>query len=87
VINEIFLTRSANIISLFSLMSNVTAGLFGTFDRVSGRRQITDFNDNVVREILLMEPPLWACWAALFLFCAVCLAILHWKIKAYEVVR
>lgn len=87
IVNLIFQTRWANIISLFALMANITAGLFGTFDRVSGRIQISDFDDNVVREVLLMEPPLWACWAALFLFCAVCLAILHWKVKAYEVVR
>jgi ABC-2 type transport system permease protein len=87
IVNLIFQTRWANIISLFGLMGNVTAGLFGTFDRVSGRIQISDFNDNVIREVLLLEPPLWACWAALFIFCAVCLAILHWKVKAYEVVR
>lgn len=87
IVNLIFQTRWANIISLFALMNNVTAGLFGTFDRVSGRIQISDFDDNVVREVLLMEPPLWVCWAALFIFCAVCLAILHWKVKAYEVVR
>ena len=87
VVNFIFQTHWANIISLFALMANVTAGLFGTFDRVGGRFQVTDFNDNVVREVLLLEPPLWACWAALFLFSAACLAILHWKIKAYEVVR
>jgi ABC-2 type transport system permease protein len=86
IVNLIFQTRWANIISLFALMGNVTAGLFGTFDRVSGRMQITDFNDNVVREVLLLEPPLWVCWAVLFLFSAVCLAILHWKVKAYEVV-
>ena len=86
IVNLIFQTRWANIISLFALMNNITAGLFGTFDRVGGRIQITDINDNV-REVLLMEPPLWASWAALFLFCAVCLAILHWKVKAYEVVR
>lgn len=86
VVNFIFQTRWANIISLFGLMNNITAGLFGTFDRVAGRIQITDFNDNVT-EVLLLEPPLWVCWAALFVFCAVCLAILHWKVKAYEVVR
>ena len=86
IINTLFLTRWADIISLFWLMYNVTSGLFGTFDRVAGRIQITDFNDNV-REVLLMEPPLWCSWAALFIFCAVCLAILHWKVKAYEVVR
>jgi ABC-2 type transport system permease protein len=87
IVNLIFQTRWANIISLFALMANVTAGLFGTFDRVSGRLQITDFNDNVVREVLLLEPPLWVCWAVLFIFSAICLAILHWKVKAYEVVR
>jgi ABC-type transport system involved in multi-copper enzyme maturation permease subunit len=87
IVNLIFQTRWANIISLFALMGNVTAGLFGTFDRVGGRLQITDFDDNVVREVLLLEPPLWCSWAALFIFCAICLAILHWKVKAYEVVR
>lgn len=87
IVNFIFMTRYANVISLFALMGNITAGLFGTFDRVAGRVQITDFNDNIVREVVLMEPPLWLCWAALFVFSAVCLAILHWKVKAYEVVR
>lgn len=86
IVNLIFQTRWANIISLFALMYNITGGLFGTFDRVSGRILITDYNDNV-REVLLMEPPLWCSWAALFIFCAICLAILHWKVKAYEVVR
>lgn len=87
IVNVLFQTRWANIISLSGLMYNITAGLFGTFDRVSGRIQISDFDDNVVREVLLLEPPLWCSWAALFIFCAVCLAILHWKVKAYEVVR
>lgn len=86
-INLVFLTRWGHIVSLGGLMNNVTAGLFGTFDRVSGRMQITDWDDNVVREILLVEPPLWACWTMLFIICAVCLALLHWKVKAYEVVR
>jgi ABC-2 type transport system permease protein len=86
-INVVFLTRWGNIVSLGGLMKNVTAGLFGTFDRVSGRIQVTDWDENVVREILLIEPPLWACWLMLFLICAVCLAVLHWKVKAYEVVR
>ena len=87
IVNFIFQTRWASIISLYGLMRNITAGLFGTFDRVAGRLQVTDFNDNVVREIVLIEPPLWVAWAGLFVFCAVCLAILHWKVKAYEAVR
>ena len=86
-INLVFLTHWGNIVSIGALMNNVTAGLFGTFDRVAGRVQITDWNDNIVREVLIVEPPLWACWAALFIISAVCLAVLHWKVKAYEVVR
>jgi ABC-2 type transport system permease protein len=87
IVNVLFQTRWANVISLSALMWNITAGLFGTFDRVTGTIQIGDFEGNVVREIQLLEPPLWVCWAALFIFSAVCLAILHWKVKAYEVVR
>ena len=86
-INVVFQTRWGNIVSLSALMRNVTKGLFGTFDRVSGTIRITDFDDNVIREVLLVEPPLWIAWAALFIVCAVCLAVLHWKVKAYEVVR
>ncbi len=86
-INLVFMTRWGHIVSLGGLMANVTAGLFGTFDRVSGRIQITDWDDNIVREVLLIEPPLWASWTVLFIICAVCLAVLHWKVKAYEVVR
>ena len=85
--NLVFQTRWGHIFSLGALMNNVTAGLFGTFDRVSGRLQITDFDDTVIREILLIEPPLWCSWMALFAVCAVCLALLAWKVKAYEVVR
>jgi len=87
IVNLLFQTRWANIISLSALMWNITAGLFGTFDRVAGTIQIGDFEGNVIREIQLLEPPLWVCWGALFVFCAICLAILHWKVKAYEVVR
>jgi hypothetical protein len=86
-INLVFQTHWGNIISLGALMKNVTAGLFGTFDRVSGTIEITDFNETVVRQIQILEPPLWCSWAMLFLICAVCLAVLSWRVKAYEVVR
>ena len=86
-INVVFLTRGGHIISLGALMKNVTAGLFGTFERVADTIRITDFSDNVVREVQLIEPPLWCSWAVLFVICAVCLAVLSWKVKAYEVVR
>jgi ABC-2 type transport system permease protein len=86
-LNLLFQTHWGHIVSLAALMKNVTAGLFGTFERVAGVVQITDFNDEVVREVTVLEPPLWACWAALFVVCAICLALLSWKVKAYEVVR
>ena len=86
-INQVFLTRWGHIVSLGGLINNVTAGLFGTFQRVYERRQVIDWETNAVREILVSEPPLWASWTVLFVICALCLAVLHWKVKAYEVVR
>ena len=86
-INVVFLTHWGHIISLGGLMRNVTAGLFGTFERVAGTVTVGGFDDNVVREIAVLEPPLWCSWAVLFVICAVCLALLSWRVKAYEVVR
>jgi ABC-2 type transport system permease protein len=85
-VNEVFRTRWGNIISLGALIKNVTAGLFGTFDRLWDIQRIRDFDGSII-EIQLVEPPLWASWLVLFLICAVCLALLSWKVKAYEVVR
>jgi ABC-type transport system involved in multi-copper enzyme maturation permease subunit len=84
VINNLFLTRWGNIISLGALMKNVTAGLFGTFVLASGH--FTEWDGRVGREIIVNEPPLWASWFALFVICAICLALLSRKVKAYEVV-
>jgi len=84
-INILFQTKLGDLVSLFALMGHVTSGLFGTYDRVAGRLTVEDFD--VVREIIITNPPLWACWTALFLFCAACLALLSWKVKAYEVVK
>jgi len=83
-INVVFLTHWGHIISLAALMRNVSAGLFGTFDRVA---ETVVVDDHILREIAVLEPPLWCSWAALFLICAVCLALLSWRVKAYEVVR
>jgi ABC-2 type transport system permease protein len=85
VINNLFMTRWGNIISLGALIKNVTSGLFGTFVRNTGH--VIGFDGRVAREIMLTEPPLWASWFVLFLICAACLALLSWKVKAYEVVR
>jgi len=87
IFNFIFLTRIGNLFSLVTLMTNITQGLFGTFDRVAGRVVIGAFDDGPGREILLIEPPLWSSWAMLFVICAICLVILNWKVKAYEVVK
>ena len=86
-INEVFNTRIGNLISLSALIRNVTSGLFGTFDQLTEVRRISDFDGTVLREIVLNQPPLWASWTMLFLICVVCLSLLSWKVKAYEVVR
>jgi ABC-2 type transport system permease protein len=86
-INEIFATRIGNLVSLIALIRNVTAGLFGTFDRLTEVRRISDFDGTLLREIVFTQPPLWASWTMLFLLCVACLALLSWKVKAYEVVR
>jgi ABC-2 type transport system permease protein len=85
VINNLFMTRWGNIISLGALMRNVTSGLFGTF--VQAYSQITEFDGRVGREVVVNEMPLWAAWLALFVACAICLGLLSRKVKAYEVVR
>ena len=66
VVNQLFLTRWGNIISLGALMKNVTAGLFGTFVQALPDRS-TDLDGDVGREVIVTEPPLWAS-----LVCAVC---------------
>jgi hypothetical protein len=80
------MTHWGHIFSLGALMKNVYSGLFGTFVREVGTVRVTDFNDNV-REIIVLEPPLWCSWAALCVICIICLAVLARKVKAYEVVR
>lgn len=86
-INEIFRTRIGNLLGLPTLIRNVTAGLFGTFDSLNEVRRMSDFDGTLLREVVLNQPPLWSSWAMLFLICVVCLGLLSWKVKAYEVVR
>jgi hypothetical protein len=85
VVNQLFQTRWGSIISLSASIKHVTSGLFGTFVRAS--THITDWDGRVGHEIIVNEPPLWASWFVLFLVCAICLALLSRKVKAYEVVR
>ena len=81
-INEVFKTEIGNLVSLGALIRNVTSGLFGTFDRLTEVRRITDFDGTVLREIVIYQPPLWASWTMLFLLCVACLALLSWKVQA-----
>ena len=85
VVNMIFRTRWGSLISLGALTKNISAGLFGTFEQTT--TFITDMDGSgIVNRVQLTEPPLWTSWAVLFLVCAICLAILSAKVKAYEVV-
>lgn len=84
VVNVIFRTRWGNLISLGALTRNISAGLFGTFERTT--TFVTSMDGDLVSRVVLNEPPLWASWAALFVVCVICLAILSAKVKAYEVV-
>ncbi len=79
VINQMFATRWGHIISINALRDSVTAGLFGTFEPAT--RQISFSGERISN-----EPPLWCSWFVLFLICAICLAILSRRVKAYEVV-
>jgi len=85
-INVVFLTRVGNLISIAALMRNISSGLFGTFVETTGTIRIDAF-DGGFREIILNEPPLWISWTVLFVICAICLAVLSRKVKAYEIVK
>jgi ABC-2 type transport system permease protein len=80
-LNQVFLTRWGDILSIGALMKNVSGGLFGTFVRAVG------FGVSNGENVIVYEPPLWCSWAVLFVICAICLALLARKVKAYEVVR
>jgi ABC-2 type transport system permease protein len=85
IINNIFLTRWGNILSLRTVIRAVWAGMFGIFERQTGRIQgmVNGRNLNLV----LLEPPLWTAWLVLFLLAVVCLAVIARRVRAYEVVR
>lgn len=85
VVNQLFRTRYGSIISIGANVTNVTAGLFGRFNREY--TYLVGFDGDVAQRATIMEPPLIISWFVLFLICAVCLALLSWKVKAYEVVR
>ena len=90
IINEVFLTRSGTLISLWATMSNIWLGLFGLFEREAGSIQgkvTTPIYDDQFMDIVLMEPPLWASWLIVTLVCGVCIWLLARKVRAYEVIK
>ena len=89
-LNQLFLTRNGSLISLWATVTNIWAGLFGLFERESGRiRGKVDnpiYNDQFF-DITLLEPPLWASWLVIAIVCAVCVWLLARKVRAYEVIK
>lgn len=83
-INNIFLTRLGNLISLPNLIKSTWSGLFGTFVQQTGR--IRGFNQGRRVFVDLFEPPLWSSWLVLCAIGAFCLLLLVRKVRAYEVV-
>ena len=82
IINNLFLTRAGHLISLWATMNSIWRGLFGLFERQTGRISRRQFG-----EIILLEPPLWVSWLVIALVCAVCVWLLARKVRAYEVIK
>jgi ABC-2 type transport system permease protein len=89
IINQLFLTRAGQLISLWATMNSIWRGLFGLFDPrgESIRGTVSDpiYNEQFF-DIVLMEPPLWASWLVFGLVCGICVLLLKRKVRAYEVI-
>jgi ABC-2 type transport system permease protein len=90
IVNELFLTRTGNLISLWATMTSIWEGLFGIFQREAGTvrgRVDNPIYDGQFLDIVLLEPPLWASWLVIAVICAVCVWLLSRKVHAYEVIK
>jgi ABC-2 type transport system permease protein len=90
IVNQLFLTRAGNLISMWASMNSIWRGLFGLFVRETGRiRGAVDnpIYDRQFVDIVLLEPPLWISWLVIALVCAVCVWLLSRKVRAYEVIK
>ncbi|MEO7540289.1 MAG: hypothetical protein ABIV21_09685, partial [Pyrinomonadaceae bacterium] len=90
IINNLFLTRSGHLISMWSTMNSVWFSLFGLFERQNGRingRISNPVYDGQIVDIILREPPVWASWLVIGAVCALCIWLLSRKLRAYEVIR
>ncbi|MFL6467321.1 MAG: hypothetical protein ACJ72Z_05130 [Pyrinomonadaceae bacterium] len=89
-VNSLFLTKSAHLISIWATMDSIWLGLFGLFQRQTGSVRGTVTNPIYERQffdIALLEPPLWASWLAIVIVCAACVWLLSRKVRAYEVIK
>lgn len=90
IVNNLFLTRSGHLISMWATMNSIWRGLFGLFERQTGRvtgRISNPVYDGQLVDIVLLEPPLWASWLVVGLVCGVCVWLLARKVRAYEVIK
>ncbi|MDQ3686170.1 MAG: hypothetical protein M3430_11310 [Acidobacteriota bacterium] len=87
IINGLFQTRVGNLISPAALITNIWRGLFGHFVREVDRYTTDSIPGRRFVEVVLLEPPLWACWLMVALACLVCLWLLARKVRAYEVIK
>ena len=90
IINNLFLTRSGHLISLWATMNSIWRGLFGLFERQTGAvrgRVSNPIYQQQYFDIALLEPPLWVSWLMIAIVCAVCIWLLARKVRAYEVIK
>ncbi|MEK7856710.1 MAG: hypothetical protein AAB288_11520, partial [Acidobacteriota bacterium] len=82
IVNELFVTRLGNLVSMWATINSIWRGLFGLFDR-----QIETIRDRRLGEIVLSDPPLWASWLVIAVVCALCIWLLSLRVRAYEVIK
>jgi ABC-2 type transport system permease protein len=90
IINQLFLTRAGHLISMWATMNSIWRGLFGLFERETGRitgKVVHPIYDGQFLDIALLEPPLWASWLLIIGVCAICVWLLSYKVRAYEVIK
>lgn len=90
IVNQLFLTRTGSLISMWASMNSIWRGLFGLFVRQAGSirgRVSNPVYDGQFMDITLMEPPLWASWLVIVLVSGVCVLLLARRVRAYEVIK
>ena len=90
IINSLFLTRNGHLISMWATMNSIWYGMFGIFEQQAGRvtgRVENPIYDGQLVDIILLEPPLWASWLVTAAVCAICVWLLAYRVRAYEVIK